>query len=79
MPAKNQVGPIMVDSKDLPIYCPGPKAPRWSMHPRVYLDVTKTGEATCPYCGSQYQFEAEKSPSPELHEAETSAESEASA
>ncbi len=36
MPAKNQVDTIKVDSKDLPIYCPGPKAPRWSMHPRVF-------------------------------------------
>ncbi|WP_299133499.1 zinc-finger domain-containing protein [uncultured Amaricoccus sp.] len=27
---------------------------QWSTHPRVYLDVAKTGEATCPYCGTKY-------------------------
>lgn len=62
MPAKNQAEVIKVDSKDLPVYCPGPKAPRWSMHPRVFLDVTKTGEAACPYCGAQYALEGEESP-----------------
>ncbi len=57
MPAKNQIEVIKVDAKDLPIYCPGPKAPLWSMHPRVFLDVTDTGEAACPYCGAHYEFE----------------------
>ncbi|WP_432786327.1 hypothetical protein AAEX37_00441 [Oligella sp. MSHR50489EDL] len=62
MPAQNQVEAIYVNAKDLPVYCPGPKAPRWSMHPRVFLDVTKTGEATCPYCGAHYVLQAETAP-----------------
>lgn len=37
-------------------YCPGPKAPLWSMHPRVFLDVTHTGQASCPYCGAAYRL-----------------------
>lgn len=54
MPEQNKVETIQVTAKDMPVYCPGPKAPRWSMHPRVYLDVAKTGEALCPYCGAHY-------------------------
>lgn len=56
MSAQKHVETIQVTAKDLPVYCPGPKAPRWSMHPRVYLDVEKTGEAICPYCGTHYQL-----------------------
>ncbi|MDO5667153.1 MAG: zinc-finger domain-containing protein [Alcaligenaceae bacterium] len=59
MPAPKQIETIQVSAKDLPVYCPGPKAPRWSMHPRVFLDVTQTGEATCAYCGAHYALQAE--------------------
>jgi len=37
---------VMVDGKDLP----------WNSHPRVFLDITKTGEAKCPYCGAEYKL-----------------------
>lgn len=47
---------IEVDANDLPVYCPNPKAPLWSMHPRVFLDVTATGSARCPYCGAEYHL-----------------------
>lgn len=59
MPAQKSVETIQVNAKDLPVYCPGPKAPRWSMHPRVFLDVSKTGEATCPYCGAHYVLQGD--------------------
>lgn len=38
------------------VYCPNPKADMklWSSHPKVYLDVAKTGGATCPYCGTKF-------------------------
>lgn len=49
--------PIQVQAKDLPIHCPGPQAPAWSMHPRVFLDVGRTGEAKCAYCGAVYRLE----------------------
>ncbi|NLY65248.1 MAG: zinc-finger domain-containing protein [Alcaligenaceae bacterium] len=53
--------PVIVTAQDLPIYCPGPNAPTWSLHPRVFLDVTKTGTASCPYCGTEYKLkEGEK-------------------
>ena len=40
--------------------CPNPKADMklWNSHPKVYLDVAKTGEARCPYCGTVYQLKA---------------------
>ena len=47
---------VTVTADDLPLHCPGDKAPVWSMHPRVFLDVTKTGEVKCPYCGTTYKL-----------------------
>ena len=47
---------IEVGADDLPVFCPGPKAPLWSMHPRVFLDVAKAGEVLCPYCGTRYVY-----------------------
>jgi len=53
---------ITLRAQDLPLYCPGPNAPLWSMHPRVYIDLSKTGAAICPYCGAHYQLEAGANP-----------------
>ncbi len=47
---------IEVGADDLPVFCPGPKAPLWSMHPRVFLDVAGTGSSKCPYCGTVYKL-----------------------
>ena len=49
---------VEVDAGDLPLHCPGARAPLWSMHPRVFLDVAKTGSVSCPYCGTQYKLAA---------------------
>ena len=54
--AKQNVNVISVGADDMPVYCPGPKAPLWSMHPRVYIDVAQTGTGVCPYCGATYQL-----------------------
>lgn len=42
------------------IHCPSPKADMkiWNSHPKVYLDVARTGEARCPYCGTVYRLKA---------------------
>ena len=40
------------------VYCPNPAMPRWSNHPRVFLDVVTTGESKCPYCGTVYRLKA---------------------
>ncbi|MBU3600269.1 zinc-finger domain-containing protein [Polynucleobacter sp. 30F-ANTBAC] len=48
---------VQVDGhKDLPLHCPNSQAASWNLHPRVFLDVTSTGQAKCPYCGTQYQL-----------------------
>ena len=50
---------VIVTAADLPLACPTKDAPLWSRHPRVYLDVTKTGEAVCPYCSAKYVLKGE--------------------
>ena len=42
------------------VYCPSAKADMklWNSHPKVYLDVAKTGQARCPYCGTVYRLKA---------------------
>ena len=42
------------------VYCPSPKADMkiWNSHPKVYLDVARTGMAKCPYCGTEYRLKA---------------------
>lgn len=47
---------VLLDGKDLPAHCPNPKMSLWNAHPRVFLDVTTTGEAVCPYCGTIYRL-----------------------
>jgi uncharacterized Zn-finger protein len=42
------------------IFCPSKQAGMelWNSHPRVFLDVGKTGQAKCPYCGTEYKLKA---------------------
>jgi len=47
---------IVVEPRDLPVFCPNPQMPLWSSHPRVFLDVDEQGEASCPYCGTRYRL-----------------------
>jgi len=51
---------VEVTADNLPLHCPLPGAPLWARHPRVFLDVLKTGEALCPYCGARYVLTGEK-------------------
>jgi uncharacterized Zn-finger protein len=59
-----QTTPVELLAKDLNaqggIFCPSPKADMkiWNSHPRVFLDVAKTGRAACPYCGTLYKLKA---------------------
>jgi uncharacterized Zn-finger protein len=52
---------VEVAAKDLQggaAFCPNPKMPLWSGHPRVFIDVGTTGEGKCPYCGTVYRLKA---------------------
>jgi uncharacterized Zn-finger protein len=40
------------------VFCPNPKMPLWSNHPRVFLDLAQKGEGKCPYCGTLYRLKA---------------------
>ena len=50
---------VAITAHDLPLHCPQPGTQLASLHPRVFLDVLKTGEAICPYCGTKYVFTGE--------------------
>lgn len=43
-----------VSRADLPLSCPTPGQKLWNAHPRVYLPIEETGEASCPYCSARY-------------------------
>lgn len=45
-----------ITAKDLPLHCPTAAVAAWSSHPRVFLDIAKTGEVACPYCGTKYKL-----------------------
>ena len=40
------------------VFCPNPKMPLWSTHPRVFIEVASEGEGKCPYCGTVYRMKA---------------------
>ncbi|MFY9512150.1 MAG: zinc-finger domain-containing protein [Rubrivivax sp.] len=40
------------------VFCPNPKMPLWSNHPRVFIDVASHGEGKCAYCGTVYRLKA---------------------
>ncbi|RZI83694.1 MAG: zinc-finger domain-containing protein [Rubrivivax sp.] len=51
---------VEVTAKDLHgpgvVFCPNPKMPLWSNHPRVFLDVVQSGQVQCPYCSTAYKL-----------------------
>lgn len=49
---------IEVSAQDLPLHCPTSETALWCSHPRVFLDMTATGSALCPYCGTKYRLKA---------------------
>jgi uncharacterized Zn-finger protein len=60
--AKESKDAVLIGSGDLhgerAVFCPNPKMPLWSSHPRVFIDVCTTGQGQCPYCGTRYQLAA---------------------
>jgi len=49
---------IKVTSTDT-VCCPPKEQTLWNQHPRVYLDLGKSGEVDCPYCGNHFKLQAE--------------------
>lgn len=39
---------------ELPLSCPTDDMILWNAHPKVYLPIDKTGQETCPYCGTRF-------------------------
>ncbi len=35
---------VAVTAHDLPLHCPRPGAPLWARHPRVFIDLMKSGK-----------------------------------
>jgi uncharacterized Zn-finger protein len=62
MSDSNAKSVVELSAKDLQgpgvAFCPNPKMPLWSNHPRVFIDVAHTGEGKCPYCGTVYKLKA---------------------
>jgi uncharacterized Zn-finger protein len=50
----NTVRHLEIGESDLPLHCPMPSMLLWNAHPRVFLEIERTGEALCPYCGTHY-------------------------
>lgn len=44
------------DASHKAAFCPNPKMPLWSGHPRVFLSFDADGRAKCPYCGTLYRL-----------------------
>jgi uncharacterized Zn-finger protein len=40
------------------VFCPNPKMPLWSGHPKVFIDLAQGGQGKCPYCGTVYKLKA---------------------
>ena len=53
---------IEVSAQDLHgpgvVFCPNPKMSLFSSHPKVYVDLSHSGEGKCPYCGTVYRLKA---------------------
>jgi uncharacterized Zn-finger protein len=47
-----------VSHADLPLSCPMPGMRLWDAHPKVYLPIEETGQATCPYCAAEFLLTA---------------------
>jgi uncharacterized Zn-finger protein len=47
------------------VACPNPKMALWSTHPKVFIDLTESGQGKCPYCSTVYRLKpGEKLPHP---------------
>jgi len=45
---------VEVSRTELPVSCPQQDEKIWDAHPRVYLPLEESGQASCPYCGTHF-------------------------
>lgn len=48
---------IKVTKDQLPACCPPKDQEHWNQHPRVYLEISRSESASCPYCGNKFVLE----------------------
>ncbi len=46
------------------MHCPAPGSALWDSHPRVFIALQDSPEASCSYCGTVYKLVENKSGSP---------------
>lgn len=51
---------VEVTRDELPIHCPTPASSLWNSHPRVYIPLDDSPEASCSYCGTVFRLVDEK-------------------
>ncbi|MBX2835698.1 MAG: zinc-finger domain-containing protein [Gammaproteobacteria bacterium] len=61
MKESNAQTQVDVTVADLPLHCPMPSTSLWNSHPRVFIPVEESGEAKCPYCGTEFRLVKESS------------------
>ncbi len=61
---RRQTAPVDVTAAELQghgvTFCPNPRMPLWSNHPRVFIDLSKDGQGKCSYCGTRYRLAGER-------------------
>jgi uncharacterized Zn-finger protein len=59
-PTRTAPAAVVLKARDLvgngATFCPNPRMPLWSNHPKVFIDVATTGSGRCPYCGTVYRL-----------------------
>ena len=55
--AKKNTIKVAANSKS--VCCPPKGQELWNLHPRVYLDIEKSREVKCPYCGNHFELQAD--------------------
>jgi len=57
----NSARKVVVTRAQLPLHCPLPSMSLWNSHPRVFIPIEATGQARCPYCGTDFELSSENS------------------
>ncbi len=55
----NKRSTIEISRAQLPLHCPTLEMSLWNSHPRVFLPIEESGQASCPYCGTVFSLKNE--------------------